>query len=310
MLNPKLRAKILNGALADCKNHMAGNYKGYNTTMHYAEPFYYVTISATVPSDGDLNALQSFLAQQQTTIKGFAKFEATAHFIRLSIAMTNLGKSLPERINSIVDPIINYLTVEGYTSGCGNCGDSVSPLSKYKINGNYHYLCDACAKEVESSLVSNQQQVQSKKGNFVSGLVGAFLGSLLGAALWILIYKLGYIAGIAGAATIFCAFKGYELFAKHLDKRGVIASLIMTVVILFFANRIAWTWEAYSQLKDLDVTFFDIYRSLDELLALSELTSGYYVDLVIGYVLTFACSITTIKRTWQDSSGSFTMKKL
>lgn len=310
MLNEKIRRQVLNGSLKDCKNHLDGNYKGYNITVHYMQPFYFVNIAASVPEGGDLASLQSFLTQQQVSTKGFGKFNVTAHFIQLSIAMPNLMKSLPKRINDIVDPVINYLINAGYTSGCGNCGDAINPLSKYEINGTYHYLCETCAKEVESSLISSQQEARLQKGNFVPGLIGALLGGLLGAILWVVIYYLGYIAGLAGAATIICAFKGYELFAKHLDKRGVITSLIVTVVMLFFANRIAWAVSAYSDLKELGVTFFDVYQNLDELIQLNELTASYYGDLIIGYVLTALCSISTIKRTWQTSNGSYSMKKL
>lgn len=310
MFNEKIRAQVLSGSLKDCKNHLAGNYKGYNITLYYVQPFYFVNIAATVPSGGDLTSLQSFLTQQQVAVKGAGKFEVADHFIRLSVAMPNLMRSLPQRINDIVDPVINYLINAGYTSGCGNCGDTINPVSKYEINGSYHYLCETCAKEVESSLISSQQEVKLQKGNFVPGLIGALLGGLLGAILWVIIYYLGYIAGLAGAATIICAFKGYELFAKHLDKRGVITSLIVTVVMLFFANRIAWAISAYSDLKELGVTFFDVYQNLDELIQLSELTANYYGDLIIGYGLTLLAGFSTIKRTWQLSNGSYSMKKL
>ena len=36
-----------------------------------------------------------------------------------------------------------------------------------------------------------------------AGLVGAFLGALIGGALWVLIFKLGYIAGIAGRSPVY-----------------------------------------------------------------------------------------------------------
>lgn len=88
-------------------------------------------------------------------------------------------------------------------------------------------------------LQTNQQEIQSKKSSLVAGLVGAFLGSLIGAVLWILIYKLGYIAGIAGAVTSICAMKGYAILGGHLDKKGVLGSVIIMFIAIFFANKFA-----------------------------------------------------------------------
>ena len=70
-----------------------------------------------------------------------------------------------------------------------------------------------------------------------------------------LIYRLGYIAGIAGAVTAICALRGYELLGGHLDRKGVIISTVMMMVMIFFANRLSWTWDAYDALNDEGYTF-------------------------------------------------------
>lgn len=132
------------------------------------------------------------------------------------------------------------------------------------------------------------------KSNLAAGLVGAFLGALIGCALWILIWKLGYIAGIAGFAIGVCALKGYEMLGKSLDIKGAISTVVIMIVMIFLANKIAWSWDAYDALKDYGWTFFDTFQNLDYILAESDLTGSYTTDLVIGYFLTALSSFKLI----------------
>lgn len=139
-----------------------------------------------------------------------------------------------------------------------------------------------------------QQPQPPVKSNLAAGIVGAFFGALIGCVLWIIIWKLGYIAGIAGFVIGVCALKGYELLGKTLDIKGAIATLIIMIVAIFFANKLAWSMDAYAALKDYGWTFFDIFQNLDYILEESELTSSYITDLIIGYVLTALSSFKLI----------------
>lgn len=135
----------------------------------------------------------------------------------------------------------------------------------------------------------SQFTAPAPKSNLIAGLVGAFLGSLIGGILWVIIYKLGFIAGLAGAVAAICAMKGYEMLGKVLDKKGVICSIIIVLITIFLANKIAWSWEIYDvYTKDFgfEMSFFDAFINADEIISLSDLTFDYYKDLLIGYALT------------------------
>ena len=311
MLKEKLRLQVLNGTLADYKNYMAGSYRGYYILVDFHSPNYIVNIHASAPSEESLLSVQSFLDQHRNQVKQLTKTELRKNSITLIVATPNLAKNLPSALNSAIEPLISFLSDLGYTSGCGNCGNSNEPTSCYEVNGLHHYLCDTCAREVEASLQENQQNIKAQKSMLFPGLIGAFLGTLIGAVLWVLIYQLGYIAGIAGAVTTVCAFKGYEMLGKHLDKKGVIFSVIISIIMIYFANRVAWAFSAYSELKEyFDITFFDVYRALGVLIKEADATANYYGDLVIGYILTIVCSVGTIIRTLKASVGSYSMKKM
>lgn len=150
------------------------------------------------------------------------------------------------------------------------------------------------------------QVVEPQKSNFIAGLVGAFLGSLIGCVLWVIIYRLGYIAGIAGAITAICAMKGYELLGKKLDVKGVISCVVIMILMIFFANKLAWSWEIYDVFTTeygYEITFFDAFLSADEIIKASELTSSYYKDLIIGYGLTALASFGNIVNAFKASKA-------
>ncbi len=147
-----------------------------------------------------------------------------------------------------------------------------------------------------------QPVVEKPKSNLIAGLVGAFLGSLIGAALWVIIYKVGFIAGIAGAVTTICAMKGYEMFGKSLDKKGVICCVLIAVITIFLANRICWAWLLLDEYvaEGYEITFFDIFPITESCLTTEGL--GYYAkDLLIGYALTIWASYKDIINAFKSA---------
>ena len=144
----------------------------------------------------------------------------------------------------------------------------------YEVNGDAHpsAITAGANWRWRCRIISRER---SEKSRLVPGLVGAFLGSLIGCALWVVIYRLGYIAGIAGAVTAICAMKGYEMLGGHLDRKGVAGSAIIMVVMIYFANRLAWAWAAYSALGDYGWGFFECFQYLGSILESSDLTGNY-----------------------------------
>lgn len=310
MIKEDLRTEILGGCLQDFKDHDTGNYKGYHITVWMgANARYLVMINAESANDPGNQQLTTFIEKQKETNKHLVDYKVNEYSFLLVIQGPNLIKNLPTVLNESIDPIINYLLNGIYESGCGFCGSTTESLDCYNINGAFFHVCSECSAKVQSDLQRRQEAVKSQKSNLVPGLIGAVIGSLIGCALWILIYKLGYIAGIAGAAIGVCALKGYEILGKHLDRKGVIGSVIVMFVMIFFANKIAWAWEIYDVYKGDGFTFSEVYRVTDEIISYSELTGRYYMDLVIGYVLTLLSSYRNIMNAFMVSSGSYTMKK-
>ena len=242
MFKEKIRVLLLGGSLTDHGSYADGNYQGYPVVITTESTVYHVRINAVSTQDPDNAQLAQYLEYQKQNVKHLADYSCTSTSALLTIKMPAVnGNKVPDMINSVVDPLIQYLHGGNYQPCCESCGSTQEYLSNYEVNGSYHYLCTSCAQQIEQNLQQNQQTTRAKKSNLVAGLVGAFVGSLIGCVLWVLIYRLGYIAGIAGAVTAICALRGYELLGGHLDRKGVIISTVMMLVMIFFANRLSWT---------------------------------------------------------------------
>ena len=71
--------------------------------------------------------------------------------------------------------------------------------------------------------------------NVLAGIVGAFLFSLAGGVLWYVLYMIGILAAISGLVGAICAIKGYSLFAKKESVKGIVISVILSLVVMVIA---------------------------------------------------------------------------
>lgn len=159
---------------------------------------------------------------------------------------------------------------------------------------------DVTNSDVEESYNQNDESrygtpEMKEPSNPITGIVGAVIGSLLGVALWIIIYHLGYIASLAGLAIIICAFKGYEILGRSLDKKGVIITSVIALVMVFVANHMAWTVECYLEIKDyFEVSFNETLKWMPDLIKEADAVKEYISDLGFGYLLTLIGGVSTI----------------
>ncbi len=301
----KIRAEILDGCLNDYKTYLSGYYGGYQVVLQLAGNEYLLRMD--VASDMDpgnirLNEFVSKLAAENKNLKRVALDGATlALFLKKPFAL----KKLPGVIDECAQPVFEFLRTGFYRSACSNCQSTSAAVKLYEVNGYAEYLCEACAAARRSGLEANQVSAKAQKSNFFPGLAGAILGSLAGIALWVLVYYLGYIAGLAGLLMAVLALKGYEKFGGALDVKGVITCIVVLILAVIFANKLSWSLEAYSALKEYGWTFGECFRELGYILEESDLTGSYYGDLAIGLILTAACTVGTIISAFRKSTGKF-----
>lgn len=140
------------------------------------------------------------------------------------------------------------------------------------------------------------KKAKSSGSNVLAGLVGAFLGSLVGVVLWLVVYKLGYIAGISGAVMVICAMMGYNKFGKKLDLKGIIICVVLCIGMIYISERLSVSMELYQEFSDYgyDVSFFDCYKSMYDVLDAADTMSSFWGELAVGYLLFVVASVSYI----------------
>lgn len=267
-MKEKIRSKILDGCLQEKEKSLIGVYHGFYIRLEEGYGQYVVEVSANSEKEQGNAAVEEFLRQQQRTKERITGIEVKEKRIRMSVRAKAKEKNLPEILNDHIKPLIDFLSSSGYVSD-------------------------------DIFLNEGQQEPQKKeeipKSNFIAGTAGAVLGAIPGVILWVLIGRLGYISGLAGVVIAVCVMWGYLKLGHSLDKKGVACTVIIMIFSIYFSNRLTWTWEVYDVLKSYDYkyTFFDVYRSLKEIIESSDALMDYYRDLVVGYLLMVFCVVRT-----------------
>lgn len=149
-------------------------------------------------------------------------------------------------------------------------------------------------------LTSGAQPVRE---NILLGIIGAVLGVLLGAALWVFLGRIGFIAGIAGYAIVFCGMKGYELLGGHLSKGGIILCIILSFLAILAAEFVSLGITVHSELGEMySLSMTDSFRMVPELLKESELISAVAKDLIFGYALSIWASYSSVRNIWKQTA--------
>ena len=310
--NKKTKEQILNNCLTDKKTGLVGVYRGYYITVDFMASNYQmsVIINANGAYDANNAQLNNWLQNNRNNLKDITNVSATTNMVILNMKIPMLGKKIPEIINYNVEYVINVLSSNGYVTGCGSCGTSNKAIDCYEINGNHRFLCNDCVANMEMQFQQHQQNMVNKESDIVKGTIGAVLGSIAGVILWILIYKAGYIAAIAGFVIALGALKGYEKLGKNLNKKGVISSIIVIVIMVWLANRISCALDVYDGLSIYgNYSFMDCFTNLIDILDYVDAKGDYYLNLAMGYVLTIAGSYKIIAQALINSTGKYSIKK-
>jgi len=309
MISKKMNEQVLGGALSYHKKYLAGPYKGYYITIDYKPPVYIVYIHATFDNLAGKAQFESFLKEYRDTMQYLSKAEAKQHTVKLRIIEPKPKKLIPSVLNDTIEPVIRQLLGCKYDTGCINCGDNDGVIDCYEISGYHHYLCEECIVEIEQEFKDKQIELTEIPSNSTLGAIGAFCGGMIGVIAWVLLYANNLFAWLAGLAILFCAYKGYEMLGGHIDKKGFAISTVIIGIMIFLGNHLAWAWAALDTAKMQGYSIGEILL-LWKILDASHATMSYILDLIAGYILTFAIGFKLIKSTHRKSVGSYCIKKM
>lgn len=293
---------------------VCGMYKGYYVTVHMNQGFL-IRINYKLAENMDLNSFKNraygVLNQLKVAEKKVSQTNVTDYVFEVRLMPANLAKNTIPMIDSVINHLIGFLQAEGAGTGCQLCGAEYD-VSSYEVNGAPHFLCSACARQSMNQMEAERQSKLSVESNLPLGIIGALIGSLLGAVLWVLIYQSGFIASIAGIAIFAGAMKGYSILGKNVDKKGVVVCVLITVVMIFLANEFSIRLAVYLAAKEqhAHMSFAEINRNWSRFMRDDDFKLAYIKGLGMGYVLAAVGLIGTVKQSFSNASGSYTMKRM
>ncbi|MDS0524500.1 hypothetical protein NNC19_02345 [Clostridium sp. SHJSY1] len=283
---------------------LTGLYRDYSIsmgTLDIRSDLSYIYIPVKPPEDFNLETLILFLNNLGGKFKGvsLATYENCKIVLNYSPSLRNKGKK--EIFLEIINVVINFCTVNGFVRCCEFCGesDNIAPIL---INNIVSHSCVNCKTEIKSVIANNRQAQREKSSNIVGGIVGSFIGALVGSIIWIIIYQMGYIAAIAGLAIAVCSIVGYEKFGGKLDIVGIIITSLITIVAVYLAQYFSLSIEIYDAYKYEGFTFISALKSVPIFLENHNVSSVFWEDLIKGYALTIAGSVSYIHRAYKEKN--------
>ena len=215
-----------------------------------------------------------------------------------------------ETIHSLFGALSQYFSENGMVPCCAHCG-SPEPAGLYQCGEGAASFCENCAAECSQALQSAAAERKNKPGNLLLGLIGAVIGAVPGVVLWLLIYRLGYIAAVCGLLLAFGAVKGYSILGKRLDKKGTVVSVIVSVVMLTAALMLCYGWALYDVFGPEGFSFLDCILAVPTTLAVyPEILASFVGEFIIGLLLTGVGSFASVKRLYQQANPSTAFRKL
>lgn len=134
--------------------------------------------------------------------------------------------------------------------------------------------------------------------NPVLGILGAVLGSLAGAAVWIVLYRLGYIAGIAGYLAAFCAIWGYQKLGRgRAGRLAVVLCVLIAMLTLALSNGVAYAWVVADTINETNpgrASIAYILSNFSSIMESLDLWRSFWGDLVIGLILALVAGISPL----------------
>lgn len=139
--------------------------------------------------------------------------------------------------------------------------------------------------DTETVSYSGSPEVE-KPGSLLLALIGSVIGACVGGVLWVLIYKLGYIAGITGCVAAVGALTGFRLLGKRETTGGVVVwCVFISLVVLLLGNAVAYAWdftEAFNEGSPGRAEFFTVLKQLPTVLKEYDCVGSFFGDWVMG----------------------------
>ena len=259
---------------------------------------FFIKSSEMLPKSSEMNEIV------EDNKKYLKHCEVTGYMVKFQ---TKLGagfgynNAINKAMNAL-DIIITSLRHKDFENTCQACGTTHDLESYILDSAAPAQMCHTCYNNYCQSNEVKKQAEKQKRENIIGGVTGAFIGTLLGSVCIILLGQIGYVASISGLVMSVCALKGYELLGGKLTKKGIVASSVLIIAMVYLSHRVDY---AITIANYFNVDVITSFHSIPDLLAEAIIDStSYYTNLGMVYVFTLIGAVPTISNTLKNQNAS------
>ena len=208
-----------------------GSLGGFNATMSEGANYKQITFVTTIADPVKQMELQTVLNGRNLQ-KEFRVTNLTFTPKNIQVVFYDTIGTM-KKIRAFLDFFHPLLAESGAAPAniCSECGCEVMGGVWKLIGGVAYYMHNPCADKVCREIAAGDEtRREEAEGSYITGFVGALLGSMVGAVLWAVVLYFGYVASLVGLVIGWLAEKGYNLF-KGKQGKGKIAILIIAIII-------------------------------------------------------------------------------
>lgn len=304
---------------------MYGEFKNFPITCQLIDKAKNVSsiitkIYCNSENEKNRSELNNYIHSLEWTKNGITDAEVSEYYCLIKTSSSSIRK-IQKYTESVITMVVEYLLEHGYKNGCEKCGLNVNN-AYYKINDTLAYTCDNCTNKLQQEYAEMKEERKKEKSLMLLGTFGAIIGAVIGGIIWVVLYLLGYLSSISTLIAIVLSMKLYKKFGKYLDIKGVIISTLITIIVMYIANRLSYSILMYRIVETeglaSKISFYEVFAQLFNLLERIgqeagknvDLVSLFYRDLFIGYFLGAIPAVFQITAAIKEAKGSFKIVKL
>ena len=267
-----------------------GNFDGFDVVIKYDVASLIYNAHLTIDGKFDLDKLNKEIAK----IDKYAIAKYKSNKLTITEACDK-GKDIPKLANKLLKKVTSFLKTNKCKNVCSNCNKN-KDTSLVSIDDNLKYYCEECFKKTYDEYAKEIEDRKKIKENLFMGIIGAIIGAIPGLIIWILLTYLMINPAVTALIIMFGSAYGYKLFAKSMKMPGLIISLIIGFIFVYFANNLSCSYTLYNDYySQYNINIIDTYKALPYYLKSSSIfKSSYNQSLLLACMFALFGGFTNI----------------
>ena len=219
-----------------------------------------------------------------------------------------IGKSNKYHINAIKN-LLQDITTTLATYAFFNCDEqgNTGIIEVYNLKGEYVFLTNALAEEIQYSLEEEKIAFSLKKENYLLGIIGACIGGILASVLIFFIARIGYVTSLGYAFMGIGVVYGYKYKGIKISKISACICILISVIFSYFVFRLDM---AVSINETLNLDLVSSFLYCKEIAQLADGMHTYYENLALIAVGNIFTTIVATFSMLSSQKKQFQIKKL